>query len=586
MKRAKWNSSPATQTAIRLLKETLPSRWKFLLLSLICMIGVAGFTGALAYSTKLIVNDVFVAGSTFAAWQVAALVVFISVGRSGFGYANSILRVWFDLSISAEFQKLGFEKIIYNDVRKFQGTQPASHMAKLLIYGRACGNAVINLTNEFMTHLLTLIVLIGVMVFQDPIMSLFCSVLFPLIFFMIGRLTRRIRVVATAETLLTGEIQGVGTEAIEGIKTVKSYGLETKTVTRFSNAVTKLQSRMNSLARMAAITMPVMELLGGITLASFVVYASWQTTSLGKTPGEFTAFITAFLLAYQPAERLSKIIVDVQKSLVQVEEMYGVLDAANTENENGDEVLEPVDTKLTLENVSFAYGAETDALQDVSFQVQPGERVAIVGRSGAGKTTLIDLLQGFYAPSSGKICVGDKNIADVKRANLRANIAYISQDVFLFDGSIRENIADGNPGASDQEIETAARLAQVETFANALQDGLDTQIGPNGGSLSGGQKQRIGIARALVKHAKIYIYDEATSALDGQTERAIMEAAIAHAPQSIVLFVTHRPSTLQWVDRVLMLDAGKVAAFETHDALTQNSEAYRALFNLASAETA
>ena len=193
----------------------------------------------------------------------------------------------------------------------------------------------------------------------------------------------------------------------------------------------------------------------------------------------------------------------------------------------------------------------------------------VVGRSGEGKTTLIDLVQRFYAPTKGVISIGGQDIAEVTPDALRDAIALISQDVFLFDGTIRNNMRDGKPDATDDEIAVAAERAMVTVFAKDMPDGLDSEIGPNGASLSGGQKQRVGIARAMVKKAKIYIYDEATSALDGANERAIMQATVETAKDSTILFVTHRPSTLQWVDRVLLLDHGRVVAFETHETLME-----------------
>ena len=315
-----------------------------------------------------------------------------------------------------------------------------------------------------------------------------------------------------------------------------------------------------------------------------MIYASWQTVEHGRSPGEFTAFITAFLLAYQPGERISKSIVSMQRQLYHVENMYKILDAPEPTHEGELEVLTDTSSDLEFQDVSFKYKKASPVLKHISFKTKPGERIAIVGPSGAGKTTLIDLVQGFYPPSEGKILIGGKNVASIAKDQLRANIALISQDVFLFNGSIRENIADGNPDATPEKVEAAAERAAVTGFASAMDHGLDSSVGPNGAALSGGQKQRVGIARALVKDALIYIYDEATSALDGDNERMIMGSAIDYARDSTVLFVTHRPSTLKWVDRVLYLNDGELVAFDTHEKLVETNEAYRSLFNMHSAE--
>ncbi|SFB11619.1 ATP-binding cassette, subfamily B [Poseidonocella pacifica] len=574
----------ARQSIIRLVKEVVPDRWKLFASALICMIAVAGFTGALAWSTKLIVNDVFVADDAVAARWVAVLVIGISLGKGIAQYCNSILSVQIKRRVAAFYQRKIFHKVLRQSVQDFAGLSAPRHMAKIGLYGTSAGTIIIALTSKFLTDMLTLVALVGVMIWQDPMMSLITAILFPAIFLLVNRLTLRVRKLAQAQAELQGTIGAAGIEAIHGIKTVKSYGLEEKTYKRFSDAIEALEKRLFEIARATSATVPLMEVLGGICIGLFVIYASWQTTTEGKTPGEFTAFITAFLLAYQPAERVSKTMVELQKSIIHVETMFDMLDKAMPDESRGTGSLEHATPSITFENVSFEYDAETPALHNVSAEIKPGERVAIVGRSGAGKTTLVDLVQGFYPPTSGRILIGGVDITDVPEAELRRHVALISQDVFLFEGSLRDNLSDGRQGATEEEIQDAANRAAVTEFANKMVQGLDTQVGPNGQSLSGGQKQRVGIARALVKKAKVYIYDEATSALDGENERAIMGATLGQESDSTILFITHRPSTLEWVDRIMVMKDGKLVAFGPHEELVETSKAYRALFNLVVSE--
>lgn len=572
------------QIARKLLGEALPRHWKLYVGSLICMIGVAGFTAALAYSTKLIVNEVFVAGSATAAYQVAAMLVVVSIGKSGFTYANTVIATKFTRSISAHYQKETFRAMVAKSVPYFAGKHAAKHMAEVMLFGRGAGQVVTTLLNKLSTDVLTLIGLVGVMVYTDPLMSISIAILFPLVFGLVALLTKRIKSVAAEETELQGKIQSVGAEAFEGIKTVKSYGLEEKSKSKFARAVNALEDRMLGIARTTSLTIPLMEFLGGLAIGLFILYASWQTSMGTRSAGDFTAFITAFLLAYQPAERVSQNWVAIQKALVQVGLMFSLFASAEEDTHKGTATLKEKSSALKFDHVSFRYNAEAAALHDVSFETKPGERIAIVGRSGAGKTTLIDLVQRFYAPTQGTISIGGQDIEEVAPVAMRDAIALISQDVFLFDGTIRNNIRDGNPEATDEDIETAAERAMVSAFAAEMPNGLDSEIGPNGASLSGGQKQRVGIARAMAKKAKIYIYDEATSALDGANERAIMQATVETAKDSTILFVTHRPSTLQWVDRVLLLDHGHLVAFDKHETLMETNAIYRALFNLNSSE--
>ena len=568
------------EIAIRLLREALPGRWKLYVLSLVCMVGVAGFSAALAWSTKIVVNDIFVAGNVEAAYGIAALMVFITLGKAFFDYVNAIIQVMMTRSIASGYQKHVFRSFVAKDVWFFLGRHAATQMAQVRMFGQAVANIVVSLSNKFLTDLLVLLALIGVMVFQDPVMSLVCVLMFPVIFALVSNLSRRIRQVAKAELDMAGAIFAIGTEAFEGIRTVKSYELEQKTIEKFNGAVETLEQRMLSIARVTSATMPLMEILGGLVIAGFVVYAAWQTLTVGKTPGEFTAFITAFLMAYQPAERLSKLWVSVQKAIMHAETMYEALETPPRRPAGGTRPLDGVAPDLQFDDVHFSYAKDAPALRGVSFRLEPGAKMAVVGRSGAGKTTLIDLLQRFYDPTEGAIRIGGHDLREISEEAMRRYIALISQDVFLFEGTIADNIRDGRPGASNVEVAEAARLAALDDTLAQLPDGLDTEVGPNGGNLSGGQKQRVGIARALLRDARIYIFDEATSALDGDNERRIMKNIARELTKATVLFVTHRTSTLAYVDRVLFLDRGEVVAFDDRAAMERESSGFRRMFGL------
>lgn len=571
-------TSDTLSIANRLLREALASRWRLYLVSLVCMIGVAIFTGALAYTTRLIVNDVFVSDNTNAAFGVAGLVVFVAFFKSIFQYGNSVIMTVFQRSVSVSYQKQLFDKLIHDDVRRFSGQHASNQMSQLRLFGTAAGNGVINTTNKLLTDTLTLLALFGVMVMQDPWMTLGCLVIIPVIFYLVASLSHRIREAADEEADLTGAFFEVGVEAFDGIKTVKSYQLETRTSTRFNAAIERLEERLFGIAKVTAATVPIMEFLGGLVIGSFVVYAAWQTISNGKTPGEFTAFITAFLMAYQPAERISRIWVELQKSMVQTGKMYELLDRKDQGPKSGTQTIGADAPTVRFEKVSFFYSPEAPALTNVDVSIRAGERVAIVGPSGAGKSTFIDLLLRFYDPTGGRILIGETDLRDVTHRSLRDSIALISQDVFLFDGTLRDNIRDGKSDATDAEIEIAAQRAQLGDFLASQELALDTPVGPNGRFLSGGQKQRVGIARALVKQAKVLVFDEATSALDVENERRIMNMLRDELQDPTVFFVTHRPATLAYVDRVLMLKAGEVVGFDTKLALETENAAFHELF--------
>ena len=564
-------------TAKRLLKEALPKRWKLFALSIVFIIGSAVMTAQLAHSTKLIVNDVFVADDASAATRVALLVIFISLGKSLFHYGNSVIQTLFSRSISADYQRVMFRSLLAKDIWHFDRKHAAAQMTELRLYGGAAAKAVVDLSNKLPTDLTILIGLFAVMLMQDPLMTLISCLLLPVIFLLVAYLSRRVRAISAAEAQMTGMYIAIGAEAFSGIKTVKSYGLEDKSIRRFDDGLQQIEDRLFSIAKVTAATVPVMEFLGGLVIGLFVIYASWQTITQGKTPGEFTAFITAFLMAYAPAERVSHIWVEVQKSLIQAGRMYRLLDEKPRRPTGGTRDLDGREPSVTFDDVTFEYLPNTPALHEVTFRIAPYERVAIVGKSGAGKSTLIDLVLRFYDPTSGTVSIGDVPLREVKEQALRNTLALISQDVFLFDGSIRENILDGRPDATEEEVLEAARLALLDDLL-AAPGGLDKIVGPNGGTVSGGQRQRIGIARALIKRARIYVFDEATSALDVENERRIMENL--RKLEATILFVTHRYSTIAYVDRVIMLSEGRIVGIDTPERIAGSSDDFRRLFNL------
>lgn len=570
----------ALKTAKRLIKETIPKRKKIITASIVCMVGVSVFTAALAYTTKLIVNDVFVAKDAGAAIEVAIIVIFVSFSKSLFHYGNAVLQMVLNRSISSFYQKEAFQKTLRREISFFNGKHASDHMAQIRLYGMAAGQAVTAICSRFLTEVLTLVALFVVMFLQDALMTLYSIVIIPIIFGLVSFLSRKIRKVAKEETDLSGHYFAAGSEALAGVRTVKSYNLERKSIEKFNSSVDALEDRIFGISKVTAATHPIMEFLGGLVLGVFVIYAAWQTITYGKTPGEFTAFITAFLLAYQPASKISKLWVELQKSLTQSFFMFRLIDTKPKSVSCGNKSLQSGNGSVNFSNVSFGYENDEVSIDKVSFNLEPGDKVAIVGKSGAGKSTLVDLILGFYSPTDGMIEIGSMDISSISPMNLKNHIAFISQDVFLFDDTIEENIKDGFASASHEEIIAAVQSAQVDGFAEDFPLGLQTRVGANGSNLSGGQKQRVAIARGLLKRASIYIFDEATSALDVENEREIMTALLETLKNETVIFVTHRPALFEYVDKVLMLEKGRVVGFDEPSKIDKTSTEFRELFGV------
>ena len=570
----------AFQTAKRLVRETIPKRKKIITASVLCMVGVSVFTAALAYTTKLIVNDVFVAKDASAAIEVAIIVIFVSFSKSLFHYGNAVLQNVLNRSISSSYQKETFENTLRREISFFNGKHASDHMAQIRLYGMAAGQAVTVICSRFLTEVLTLVALFFVMFLQDALMTFYSILIIPVIFGLVSFLSRKIRKVAKEEADLSGQYFAAGSEALAGVRTVKSYNLENKSIEKFNSSVDALEDRIFGISKVTAATHPIMEFLGGLVLGVFVIYAAWQTINYGKTPGEFTAFITAFLLAYQPAAKISKLWVELQKSLTQSFFMFLLIDTKPQVLGLGSKSLKEVGGSVTFSDVSFGYENDDVSINKVSFNLSPGEKVAIVGKSGAGKSTLIDLILGFYRPDKGKIEIGSIDISSILPMDLKSHIAFISQDVFLFDDTIEENIKDGFSAASKAEINIAVKNAQVDSFVADFPLGLQTIVGANGSNLSGGQKQRVAIARGLLKKASIYIFDEATSALDLENEREILTALLKTLENETVIFVSHRPALFDYVDKVLMLEKGKVVGFDQPSKIDKTSTEFRDLFGV------
>ncbi len=564
----------------RLLKENLADHARPLAMAILCMLVVAGSTAAIAWLMRSMVNHIFVEGRQQAIWSVGAMVAGAFFARGVASYFAAVSMGSVGTAIVANLQKRQFDKLMSLDVAYYVGTHPAKYVAKMLHAARAARATITLVVTNIFRDALTLVGLIAVMVVQDPVMSLVALVGAPAIVGAVMHIVRKTREVARNEDENVSSVSVSVSEAIQGVRVVKSFNLENEMNRRVSRDIDHMESRQNRLIRIISLTSPMMDVFAGLAIGAFIVYAGWQTLSFGKTPGEFMSFIAAFLLAYEPAKRLAGFQVQLQRQLVAVNRMYELLDTPDKDAVTIVEAdFKPTRGHLKFDTVSFEYVSQSPVLHEVSFEALPGKKIALVGRSGAGKSTIFNLILGIYRRHHGSITIDGVDISGVGLADLRSGIAYVSQDTFLFTGTVRDNIRFGRQDASEEALIEAARAANALGFIEALPNGFDTIIGNNEGVLSGGERQRIAIARALVKDAPLLLLDEATSALDGETERAVKNAESHLVQGRTTVTIAHRLSTIKEADTIIVLDRGRVVGQGTHAELIGSNATYQSLFS-------
>ena len=544
-------------------------------------IALAVATALNAWLVKDVIDKVFIdrRASVVYALTAAFIVIGIVRGFSFYGLTVTLGRV--GNTVVARFQRRMFEHLLELGVDFYDRTPSSELVTRMSVNATGTRDVVETLFNSVARDLLTVLALVAVMVIQSPLMSLIILVGGPVVIYFVIELVRRVRTVARDQfsslSIVISDVQ----QTARGIRIVKALNLEAAIIRRMTASIELVREQADKIVRIRARTNPLMDTFAGFAIGAAVLWTGYSTIYAGVQPGSLLSFLTAMALAYDPARRIANMQVPLESGLVGVRLMYELLDTRPTMEANADGPDLVVSTgEIVFDKVDFAYSADAPLFRALDFTAAGGGTTALVGSSGSGKSTMISLIERFFDVSGGRILIDGQNIAKVRLASLRHHIALVSQDIVLFNDTVRENIRFGRPEASDAEIARAARDAMAHDFIMALDEGYDTVLAEQATQLSGGQRQRIAIARAMLSNAPVILLDEATSSLDSESEHQVQLAFDRLMQGRTTIVIAHRLSTVLSADKIAVLDRGRIIEEGRHDALLALGKHYARLYRL------
>lgn len=571
---------PTRREALRLYGYLRPYLWPHFIGAVVCMVFYSATAGAVPYLVRALVDDVLTAGNPAALAVMPALIVAVFALRGLMAFGHTYLGEYVGQHIVHDVrQELGAHiqriPVAYFD-RVASGTVTSRVTTDVLLLRQALTEGAAVMIRDFTT----VCVLLAVTFYLDWVLALVTFVVFPSVVLPLQRLSRKMRKLSRRGLDTLGDLSALLQETIVGNRVVKAFGMQRYEAERLAAESRRLLGTYLRAARIQAFTSPMTEVMAAVGIAAVLAWGGASVVSGGRTVGGFLAFLSALVLLYEPFKKLVRTNNLFQSGLGAAQRIFDLLDEPGEEGiDAGACELDGVRDAIRLEGVSFGYRSEP-VLSNVDLTIRAGQVFALVGASGGGKSTIADLIPRFYEVGSGRITIDGRDVREFRLASLRAKIAVVTQFTFLFNDTIRANIAYGRPDLPPERMEQAARAANAHDFIQRLPQGYDTIVGELGVQLSGGERQRIAIARALLKNAPILILDEATSALDAESERAVQDAIERLMKGRTVLVIAHRLTTIRGADRIAVIGEGGIVEQGTHGELMERAGAYRRLYEM------
>jgi subfamily B ATP-binding cassette protein MsbA len=567
----------------RLIANHVRPHWGRVALSILCMALAAAATAANAWLMEPVLDKVFVARDTAMLYLVPLAVILAALIKGIATYFQGVLLNYVGQRIISDLQIKLFEQAVRADLAFFNDN-PAARLGIRLTHDVALMRAAITQSLVGLSKdSLTVVFLVALMFWQDWRMALIAFVVFPMAFLPVRRMGKRMRKISNNTQVEVGALMTTIDEAFQGIRHVKAYLMERQETAKLREIVERIFTLLHKNARTRSAANPIIETLGSIAVAAVIFYGGWQVIQGQTTPGTFFSFITALLMAYQPIKSVANLNNTLQEGLAAAARVFALEDMSpKIVDRKGAAAISKVAGEIRFEGVTFSYREDRKALDGLTLRIPAGKTVALVGPSGGGKTTILNLLPRFYDVDQGRVTLDGYDVRDLTLDSLRANMALVTQETSLFHDTIRANIGYGKPGATDAEIREAARIAGALDFVEALPDGFMTVVGERGSKLSGGQRQRVAIARAFLKNAPILLLDEATSALDNESERLIQQSLATLMKGRTTIVVAHRLSTIVDADIICAIEDGRLVESGTHAELLKRGGLYAKLHALQS----